>query len=216
MSLVECRFNPNHKVKKSRILIHEMKCPDKIKKQNEFKLCPYNPYHYIKNELFEKHKLECDSRPKITNEEEQSIEKTRQMNNIATEQEEIKCARMKYYKDPIQEPQIPGISKDSMKKNQKKREKILKKKLEEKTVSEGKCIVDVVNNLDKDNNKDNPHNIENSEGELDFDDESENKYIKLEHYYKYNPNNEDKDINKYSANIINPNEIKRILEDHIN
>ena len=29
MSLVECRFNPNHKVKSSRLIIHEKKCPDR-------------------------------------------------------------------------------------------------------------------------------------------------------------------------------------------
>jgi len=29
MSLVACRYNPNHKVKSSRLIIHEKKCPDK-------------------------------------------------------------------------------------------------------------------------------------------------------------------------------------------
>ena len=31
MSLVECRYNPNHRMKASRREIHEQKCPDRFK-----------------------------------------------------------------------------------------------------------------------------------------------------------------------------------------
>ena len=37
MEKVACIYNPNHLVKPSRKQIHEMKCPDRFKKQNEFK-----------------------------------------------------------------------------------------------------------------------------------------------------------------------------------
>ena len=212
MELVECRYNPNHIVKKSRIEIHEQKCPDRLKKQNEYKLCPYNPRHHIKKELFEKHKLECENRPKISIEEEKEIEKARDLNDMATEQEQIQYARMKYYKDCIQEPEITGISQNSMRKNKKKRDKIIKKKFEEIAELDSKNIVKYADGLDQDNNNDdNPHEIDNFEGDLDFDIENDN--INEEYFYKYNPNDEDKDINKYSANIIIPKEIEKILKD---
>ena len=214
MTLVACIYNPNHLVKPSRKQIHEMKCPDRFKKQNEFKLCPYNPNHNIKKELYEKHILECPNRPKISYEEEQNIERSKKMNDIATEQEQIQMIRMKLYKDCEQEKEIPGISKENMKKNKEKREKILKKKFKEITESEGRYIAEIAdkNDLDQINDNENKHEIDNFEGDLDFDLENENKGGKEVFFYRYNPNDEDKDINEYSANIIDPNEIKRILK----
>ena len=214
MNLVACIYNPNHLVKPSRKQIHEMKCPDRFKKQNEFKLCPYNPNHNIKKELYEKHILECPNRPKISYEEEQNIERSKKMNDIATEQEQIQMIRMKLYKDCEQEKEIPGISKENMKKNKEKREKIFKKKFKEITESEGRYIAEIAdkNDLDQINDNENKHEIDNFEGDLDFDLENENKGGKEVFFYRYNPNDEDKDINEYSANIIDPNEIKRILK----
>ena len=214
MKKVACIYNPNHLVKPSRKQIHEMKCPDRFKKQNEFKLCPYNPNHNIKKELYEKHILECPNRPKISYEEEQNIERSKKMNDIATEQEQIQMIRMKLYKDCEQEKEIPGISKENMKKNKEKREKILKKKFKEITESEGRYIAEIAdkNDLDQINDNENKHEIDNFEGDLDFDLENENKGGKEVFFYRYNPNDEDKDINEYSANIIDPNEIKRILK----
>ena len=214
MNLVACIYNPNHLVKPSRKQIHEMKCPDRFKKQNEFKLCPYNPNHNIKKELYEKHILECPNRPKISYEEEQNIERSKKMNDIATEQEQIQMIRMKLYKDCEQEKEIPGISKENMKKNKEKREKILKKKFKEITESEGRYIAEIAdkNDIDQINDNENKHEIDNFEGDLDFDLENENKGGKEVFFYRYNPNDEDKDINEYSANIIDPNEIKRILK----
>ena len=214
MEKVACIYNPNHLVKPSRKQIHEMKCPDRFKKQNEFKLCPYNPNHNIKKELYEKHILECPNRPKISYEEEQNIERSKKMNDIATEQEQIQMIRMKLYKDCEQEKEIPGISKENMKKNKEKREKILKKKFKEITESEERYIAEIAdkNDLDQINDNENKHEIDNFEGDLDFDLENENKGGKEVFFYRYNPNDEDKDINEYSANIIDPNEIKRILK----
>ena len=214
MNLVACIYNPNHLVKPSRKQIHEMKCPDRFKKQNEFKLCPYNPNHNIKKELYEKHILECPNRPKISYEEQQNIERSKKMNDIATEQEQIQMIRMKLYKDCEQEKEIPGISKENMKKNKEKREKILKKKFKEITESEGRYIAEIAdkNDIEQINDNENKHEIDNFEGDLDFDLENENKGGKEVFFYRYNPNDEDKDINEYSANIIDPNEIKRILK----
>ena len=110
-----CRFNPNPKMKSiTRREIHEQKCPDRLKKQNEYKLCPYNPYHYVRNESYEKHIKDCKDKPKISFQEEDK-EKAKALDDIISEQEQIKYARMKYYKDCIQEPKIVGISDKNMK-----------------------------------------------------------------------------------------------------
>ena len=210
-----CRYNPNHKMKPSRLLIHEQKCPDRLKKQDLYRLCPYNPNHKIEKEKYEKHILECENKPKITLEEQENVERAKKMNNMASEQEQIKFARMKYYKDCVQEPEIPGISKDQMKKNKEKMEKKLKKKFKDVAEYEGRFISA---KADKDfeqinNEENNPHEFDNFGGDFDFEDENENKNVNEIYFYRYNPNDEDKDINKYSANIINPEEIKKILKE---
>ena len=210
-----CRYNPNHKMKPSRLLIHEQKCPDRLKKQDLYRLCPYNPNHKIEKEKYEKHILECENKPKITLEEQENVERAKKMNDMASEQEQIKFARMKYYKDCVQEPEIPGISKDQMKKNKEKMEKKLKKKFKDVAEYEGRFISAMA---DKDfeqinNEENNPHEFDNFDGDFDFEDENENKNVNEIYFYRYNPNDEDKDINKYSANIVNPEEIKKILKE---
>ena len=210
-----CRYNPNHKMKPSRLLIHEQKCPDRLKKQDLYRLCPYNPNHKIEKEKYEKHILECENKPKITLEEQENVERAKKMNDMASEQEQIKFARMKYYKDCVQEPEIPGISKDQMKKNKEKMEKKLKKKFKDVAEYEGRFISAMA---DKDfeqinNEENNPHEFDNFDGDFDFEDENENKNVNEIYFYRYNPNDEDKDINKNSANIINPEEIKKILKE---
>ena len=210
-----CRYNPNHKMKPSRLLIHEQKCPDRLKKQDLYRLCPYNPNHKIEKEKYEKHILECENKPKITLEEQENVERAKKMNDMASEQEQIKFARMKYYKDCVQEPEIPGISKDQMKKNKEKMEKKLKKKFKDVAEYEGRFISAMA---DKDfeqinNEENNPHEFDNFDGDFDFEDENENKNVNEIYFYRYNPNDEDNDINKYSANIINPEEIKKILKE---
>ena len=211
MNYVICRYNPNHKCKPSRIDIHELKCPDRIKKQNDYKLCPYNPSHKIKKELYEKHVLECENKPKLTKEEEEELR--RAQNDMTTEQEKIQHTRMKYYKDCVQEPEIPGINKETMKKNKEKREKIIKKKFEKITEYDANQFIMADNDSEQENNIENPHKIDDFEGDIDLEIEKEDTNIKEEHYYRYNPNDEDKDIMKNSANIINPEEIYRILND---
>jgi hypothetical protein len=63
MNLVACRYNPNHKMKQTRLLIHEEQCPDK--KGKNLKMCPYNPIHKVTVENYERHKQSCDQRPKV-------------------------------------------------------------------------------------------------------------------------------------------------------
>jgi hypothetical protein len=61
MNLVICRYNKNHKMKSSRLLIHEGTCPDRSSKI--LRMCPYNPVHKISPENYENHKKVCDQRP---------------------------------------------------------------------------------------------------------------------------------------------------------
>lgn len=59
--LVSCRYNPSHKVKRSRLMFHEEKCPNK--NTNIIKTCLYNPNHKIHKDIFDDHLNTCPDRP---------------------------------------------------------------------------------------------------------------------------------------------------------
>ena len=280
MSLVACRYNPNHKMKPSRREIHEQKCPDRFKCPIKYKRCPYDPLELIKEEEYEKHLLECKSRPRITVEEQQAIDRAKELNDIATEKEQIRYAREKYYKGCVEEPDIPGMSQKSKRNNQKKQSRKIKEKfapINKKQEDQFAAIVD----KEQDSDDSESHNIENFDADNDFDlgnnteekkkekeeetkkqnsesstktndkksekkndssnnkkDSSNNKNEnknnkkdsknnkkdedkknqdnpnKIRTFYKYDPYDEDRDIGKYSANIIVPDEIYHILNGH--
>jgi hypothetical protein len=71
MNMVICRYNPNHKMKQSRLLLHEESCPDK--KGKSLRMCPYNPIHKVTPENYERHKQTCDQRPKVDTKLEQEL-----------------------------------------------------------------------------------------------------------------------------------------------
>lgn len=71
MSLVKCRYNPNHQMKSSRLLIHEDKCPDRGSKI--LRACPYNPVHKVTPFNFEAHKRECPQRPIVDGNTEREL-----------------------------------------------------------------------------------------------------------------------------------------------
>jgi hypothetical protein len=66
MNLVLCRYNPSHKMKVGKLLMHEDKCPDRHSKV--LKMCPYNPLHKISPDNYENHKRICSNRPIIDKE----------------------------------------------------------------------------------------------------------------------------------------------------
>ena len=234
MNLVECRYNPNHKMKPGKREIHEQKCPDRFKCRKKFKYCPYNPLELIPENEYEKHLLECKSRPKITAEEEEEIERAKTLNNIATEREQIEYARKKYYKGCVEEPEIPGLIKS--KQQQKKNNKKLKEKFSELNKKEANLIVAMAKHDNEDDNEedDNQHEIKDFPADKLFEFEKEEKNFKKKiiddvknekikdnknedneskksYFYEYDPNEEDKNIGKFSANIIDPEEINAIL-----
>ena len=75
---VICRYNKNHKVLKSRIILHESKCPDS--KGNKLRTCPFNITHKISNEKFDKHLKICPNKPKIEQSLKDEISKYIQSN----------------------------------------------------------------------------------------------------------------------------------------
>ena len=236
-SLVACRFNPNHRMKPSKREIHEQKCPDRFRKKLVY--CPYDPLELIDEKELENHKKICKNKPRITEKEEKEIENAKKLNDIATEKEQIKYARQKYYKGCVEEPQIEGLG--NRKQQKKKANKKLKEKFSELNNQEANAIAKVADKVDNDNSSDNGnHNIGNFPEDEHFDLENEkdnennkkkdektnkieesknkndfinNKQNKGSSFYKYDPNDEDKDIGKYSANIIVPSSIYAILKE---
>ena len=55
--LIHCPFNPNHLVKRSRLITHKKLCPDK--NCRGIVQCPYNPSHHVLIENLDKHKEKC-------------------------------------------------------------------------------------------------------------------------------------------------------------
>ena len=241
MSLVACRYNPNHRMKPSKREIHEQKCPDRLKCQIKYKQCPYDPLELIKEEEYEKHILNCKSRPKISIEEQQDIERARTLNDLATEKEQILAVRETYYKGCVEEPEIPGLPKKKQKTNKKKQKfvKGIQKAFCEQEERHIAALAEMAN--DKEENEEtqnqNSHQFDfPGDEEYSFDEEEEkeikrkpnkkeespkkennkntfgnyNNKSKKENYY-YDPNDEDNDITKDSANVIIPKVVYKIL-----
>ena len=61
--MVTCRYNKAHKVKRTRLFIHEAKCPDA--KLSNLQTCPYNAQHKVSFENMEAHKKKCPDKPQI-------------------------------------------------------------------------------------------------------------------------------------------------------
>lgn len=58
--LVTCPYNKNHKVKRSHLIVHKKKCPDRNTKG--LVKCPYNSSHEMKISMLESHKSKCPDR----------------------------------------------------------------------------------------------------------------------------------------------------------
>jgi len=238
MSLVQCRYNPNHRMKPSKREIHEQKCPDKYKCKTKYKYCPYNPLELIKEEDYEDHIKECKSKPRISEEDKKNMDKAIKLNDINKEKKEISIARRSYYKKYDKEEEIPELN-SNLQRNKEKINKNKNEMSEGRRENEANEIVDMI----KTENEYESHEIKNFEVDNNFD-LDDNKEIQIkktrdkkikdeqrkgrekiisnkndlintkkENYFcKYDPNDEDKDINKYSINIIIPDTIRAILK----
>lgn len=238
MSLVACRYNPNHRMKPSKREIHEQKCPDRLKCQIKYKHCPYDPLELIKEEDYEKHILNCKSKPKISIEEQHDIERARTLNDLATEKEQILAVRETYYKGCVEEPEIPGLPKKKQKTN-KKKQKFVKGIKKAFCEQEGRHIAALAEKVNDNEENEEPQNQDShqldfpGDQEFSFEEEDKNEKpkkiddcniigndkntfgnynskSKKENYY-YDPNDEDSDITKDSANVIIPEVVCKIL-----
>ena len=213
MNLVACRYNPNHKMKPSRREIHEQKCPDRFNPNK--KTCPYNPLHIIDIKDYESHKMICENKPDIKEDssEKKTIKKISNGSDSPTEREQILYAREKYYKGCIKEDRIIGLPK---KKNKKKKKLIqdIGRKINE---TEGKQMIKGMEKDNEDNSDD--HNLDNFEEDDNFEFENTdnlnlNKKLNSNMCnvkFKYDPNDEDTEIGKYSANVIDVDFIEETL-----
>ena len=202
MNLIQCRFNPNHKMKPSRRELHESKCPDRFKSTK--KTCPYNPTHIVEENEYESHKITCENRPKMTIQQYQKEQKNT-LDDKVSERDQILYIREKYYKNCVIEKNIIGLGKRKNKKKKKIIQHISKIMEEnEKKNNENQLIF-----IDEEENKidnQNVHYLEDLESDKNF--KLENDDISL----KYNPNAEDEGIGKLSYNVVNETKIKEILE----
>lgn len=228
-NLVKCRYNPNHKVKSSRLIIHEQKCPDRF--NGRVIQCPYNPNEKIRADLYEDHLTKCKYKPNISEKEKHELEEASVLNSIADEIDQIKLARKSFYKNNqfAKEQEIMGLSSKKQNKNKelKKKAKIL---ADHRAKQIGK-INDKLDNVDSDNEDGNDNHVidENfGEGEDFLNDEENNekekeneslKNKKNEKSFGNNQNKEknskNKEINSSSNNFPNfDNEVlcKRNLE----
>ena len=76
--LVCCRYNKNHKVKRSRLVIHEYKCPDKDRNPDII-VSPFDPNEKINIKNYEKHCKKYE--PKIDEDLKKSIKEYIDNNN---------------------------------------------------------------------------------------------------------------------------------------
>lgn len=62
MSLVECPYNPEHKMPLDSLLKHFSKCKSMKKLQRHFKVCPFNPLHHMPIADYDAHVDSCKDR----------------------------------------------------------------------------------------------------------------------------------------------------------
>ena len=112
--MIECPFNPLHKVSEKAFEAHLInKCEDYKRKKDDYEKCPYSKYHYILKIKIDDHLRTCDKRPSSV----------RKSNNCTKELDQIKI------KDDI-------IAKQFGKKSQKPRNEISNSLYENEEVKE--------------------------------------------------------------------------------
>ena len=130
--LVQCPFNPSHKVKKCRLITHKKICPDKQNKG--FIQCPYNPNHQITIENFEKHKAKCPSKVVINSDLEKEMEEFIKNKNVEKIEINSVIKTEKEDKENIQSNynEIEGLNHIKMKKKKKNNNQKIKNEIRAK------------------------------------------------------------------------------------
>ena len=136
--LVQCPFNPAHKVKKCRLITHKKICPDKDIKG--FVQCPFNPSHIVTVENLERHKAKCPSKVVINSELEKEMQEfiKNKKNNFISDDSNKESKKEKISQKeniPNNLNEIEGLnSKKSKIKKNKKEPKTQKEDIKEKAI----------------------------------------------------------------------------------
>ena len=132
--LIHCPFNPNHLVKRSRLITHKKLCPDK--NFRGIVQCPYNPSHHVLIENLDKHKEKCPDRVVINSdlasEMEAYIKSLKTGENKKEKPATTPCMEKGKENDKNQGNEIVGLEQNKKKAKNKKNKN--KKKAEEKLI----------------------------------------------------------------------------------
>ena len=133
--LIHCPFNPNHVVKRSRLITNKKICPDK--NSRGIVECPYNPSHHILIENLDKHKEKCPDRVVINSDLADEMEayikgiKAKEVKKIITKIPTEEKEKENNQNKMNEMNEVVGLN--EKKKNGKKNKK-KKKKIEEKLI----------------------------------------------------------------------------------
>jgi hypothetical protein len=232
MSLVSCRYNPNHQVKSSRLIIHEKKCPNRfngraIQSEDDPNLkIIVGSNNYNESSSSQKKYSDIKYMEKI---KEQNIEKEEETNKKFEELRKQMYSNDKEYNERIKKEN------EFKKKKKKKKKKNTNNNQTDKLFSIG---MDEIKNDNPDSNHfyggiDNFSEEENNINENEFDNKKlsidENKIsnnlsdfenvledIDFEDFYKiifeYDPNKELEQITERNKNYFDIDEIKKIKQ----
>ena len=206
-SLVECRYNPNHKVKNSRLLSHELNCPNKNTKS--VVVCSFDPSHKVKVGDLEKHERTCPRRPNEDLEVMKEMEKYIQdQANLIRSQNRVQLNNISNSIDSTNKTAKKTFTNEETKskndnvvglRNNKEKQKIIEEEKDFKKLQESVDDEDHISNLNYIDNE-----IDINKDDTVFEEEKninnkikENKLFNLENQ-EYNPN----ESNFYERNKI--------------
>ena len=185
-NLVQCPFNPSHKVKKCRLITHKKICPDR--KNKALVQCPYNPNHQVTIENFDKHKAKCPNKVIINSDLEKEMAEFIKNKNV---EKDTTNSNIKIEKGPEKENiqnnsnEIEGLNqkkiKNKNKKNQGKKGKKQEEKEREKESETNKELFNLIFNdnmvieyhSDSSENNDDNENCERNSLDKNEDEKSE-------------------------------------------
>ena len=157
--LVSCRYNPIHKVKRSRLMFHEEKCPNK--NTDLIKTCLYNPNHKIHKNIFDEHLNTCPNRPNIDLEQQEKLkayvenkQKQAEINKILYSQANLQNNSVRTVSDNTDERKRINNKEERTNANddqEKKKKEVINNK--EKIRKEEKEMMKVIDDSDSNNEK---------------------------------------------------------------
>ena len=107
MSLVQCRYNPNHRVRESRLFAHEYNCPNKS--NPTVRICPYNIMHKIPDYAFKKHVRNCPDKITINKEDEDNLRRAVGEIDVKTVEDSIVEDRLTHFLPSMLKSEIQSL-----------------------------------------------------------------------------------------------------------